>query len=195
MSAFAQLLAARLAARDPAAAPPDARQAAVAVVLRAAPLLDVLLMTRAERPEDRWSGQVSLPGGHAELHDADLRATAVRETREELGLDLDVCATPLGRLPALQARARGGLLPLYLTPWIFVQTEDARLVVGAEARDAFRLPLGPTWAGEFDAAYPYRRGDTLVELPAWRFQERVVWGMTHRILRELLELAPDLWGG
>lgn len=193
MSAFADNLARRLAARDPVPAPAEVRQAAVAIVLRDAPQLDVLLMTRAERAGDRWSGQVSLPGGHAEDEDPDLCATAIRETREELGVDLTACARPLGRLNALQARARGGLLPLYLTPFVFIQTRVAQVVVGDEARDAFRLPLAHAAGGALDADYDYPRDDVIVKLPSWRFEERVVWGMTHRILTELLDAGDGLW--
>ena len=56
------------------------RRAAVAAVLRFdRDAAELLLMRRAERDGDRWSGQVSMPGGREEAADADLVATAVRE--------------------------------------------------------------------------------------------------------------------
>ena len=42
---------------------------------------EILLMRRAQREGDRWSGQIGLPGGHAEDFDEDLVATARRESR------------------------------------------------------------------------------------------------------------------
>ena len=69
--------------------PSDTRHAAVALLLRGVHLdeLEVLLMKRAEREGDRWSGQIGLPGGHEEEADQDLVETARRESREEVGVD------------------------------------------------------------------------------------------------------------
>src|SRR4029079_15904764 len=65
--------------------PPDdgRRRAAVAVLLHDEPSARALLMTRAERDGDPWSGHISLPGGGYQASDGDLRITAIRETREE----------------------------------------------------------------------------------------------------------------
>lgn len=100
----------RLAAHRPreVARALHARRAAVAAVLRfdrGRP--EVLLMKRAEHPGDRWSGHVSFPGGREEDHDPDLLTTALRETHEELGLDLDASARLLGRLDDVRAVAKG----------------------------------------------------------------------------------------
>src|SRR5512138_157863 len=79
----------RLAARAvlPEDDDPALRWAAVAVVLVPSPDA-VLLIRRAERPGDPWSGHMALPGGRRESGDADLVATAIREAAEELGLAL-----------------------------------------------------------------------------------------------------------
>ena len=79
-----------LAAHRPTAADqPGSQLAAVALMLApAGPDLEALFIRRAVRADDPWSGQVGLPGGRAEPRDADLLATAVRETREEVAVDL-----------------------------------------------------------------------------------------------------------
>src|SRR6478752_6570976 len=61
--------------------------AAVAAVLVPSPDA-VLLIRRAERAGDPWSGHMALPGGRREPEDADLVETARRETFEEVGLQL-----------------------------------------------------------------------------------------------------------
>ncbi len=161
------------------------RRAAVAVALRER---EVLLMQRAEREGDRWSGQISLPGGHAEDADADLVATAARETREEVGVDL-THASLLGALAPVRDKARGKPLDTTILPAVFAVEGELEFDLGPEAQTAFWFPLDRAAAGEFDATYPYSEGGVVARLPSWEFGEHVVWGLTHRILSELLALG------
>ncbi|QDU67870.1 NUDIX hydrolase [Engelhardtia mirabilis] len=171
---------------EPPAAPD---QAAVAAVLRdGTDWPEVLLMRRAEREGDRWSGQISLPGGKAEELDADLAATAVRETREELGVDLAAGARLLCRMPTIQARARGGPVPLRVTPFAFRAADLGEVILGDEASEAFWMPLGPLAAGELDHRFHYEDGERSLFLPAWNWERRVVWGLTHRMLSAMVDL-------
>ena len=81
-------------------------QAAVALVLRREPEPSFLLVRRAHSPRDPWSGQMALPGGRRDPEDTGLRETAVRETREEVGIDLAQSGTLVGRLPDLKPTSR-----------------------------------------------------------------------------------------
>jgi len=188
------LVSARLAelraARPPERRVPNGvRQAAVAAALRAgADGLEVLLMQRAERPGDRWSGQVSLPGGHIEPDDADAAAAAAREAHEEVGVDLRSDAHCVGELHPVQAMARGRRVDLWITPVVFSYHGAGALTLGPEAADAFWLPIEPARRGELDAEHRYEHEGLVYPLPSWRYGERVVWGLTHKILRELLPL-------
>ena len=51
---------------------------------------EVLFIKRAARVGDRWTSHVAFPGGKREPADVDDRATSSRETREEIGMNLDV---------------------------------------------------------------------------------------------------------
>jgi len=66
--------------------PDDARPSAVLCLLF--PLNDELHVLLMKRREDKTahSGQVSFPGGSYDITDADLRATALREAQEEVGI-------------------------------------------------------------------------------------------------------------
>src|SRR5262249_61528888 len=77
-------------------------QAAVSLILSEAQgSAQALIIKRAERPGDHWSGHLALPGGRAQDEDADLIATAARETYEEVGIDLLEGGEFIGRLEIL----------------------------------------------------------------------------------------------
>ncbi len=168
-----------------------ARRAAVALVLRdPVGQPEVLLMRRAEHVGDRWSGQIGLPGGHAEPGDRNLLATALREAREEAGLELGRDARLLGHLRPVQAKAHGHLLSLWITPYVFALETEAEPVLGLEATEAFWFPLARARAGEFPWTHRYLGEHEDRVLPAWRFEERVVWGLTYEILSAFLRVSP-----
>ncbi len=163
-------------------------RAAVAAILRFSPAPEVLLMQRAEHPGDRWSGHVSMPGGRADDGDADLLATAIRETREEVGLDL-TAAPLLGRLGATRAIAKGKILPMTITPYVFHLAEPAPITLNHEATASFWFPLDRAARGDLDGKYEYKLGPIPLSLDCWKWEERTVWGLTYEMLRGLLEIV------
>lgn len=85
---------------------------------------ELLFIKRAGRAGDRWSGHTALPGGKRDPEDADDLAAAVRETREEIGLDLDTAeCLHAGNLPERQVTTSWGKdVLMVLCPYIFVLT-------------------------------------------------------------------------
>ena len=176
----------RLAARGPASAERvRAPRAAVAVVLvPCAAGLELLLIRRAERAGDPWSGHMGLPGGRMEDADPDLLATARRETREETRVELPQVAL-LGRLDDLHPIS-AHLPSIVIRPFVFGLA--TRPSVGANQEVAYHrwVPLRQLSAN---------RGHTLVEysgeqheMAAFSLGRDVVWGLTHRILDPLVRL-------
>ena len=139
-------------------------------------------MKRIERAGDRWSGQISLPGGHHQAEDPDLLATSVRETQEEVGVDLAGEARLLGHLEPLAAKARGRILALRIVPFVFAEMHAVQPRAGQEADSVFWFPLARALRGELDHAHAFEHEGRSVELPAWRHGEHVVWGLTYEIL-------------
>jgi 8-oxo-dGTP pyrophosphatase MutT (NUDIX family) len=186
---------ARIAARlEPYRPEPTPRgrpqRAAVAALLRfPRSSAEVLLMQRAEHPADRWSGHVSFPGGRWDEGDADLRATVVRETREEVGIDLAASARLLGVLAPVRAIARGRFLPMTITPFVFEQVAEPEIVLNAEATSTFWLPLEAARRGALDDRYEYRLGPVPLKFPCWRYEGHVVWGLTFQMLDDLLRVV------
>ncbi|MEP7344557.1 MAG: CoA pyrophosphatase [Gemmatimonadaceae bacterium] len=167
-------------------------RAAVAVVFRlTGGELELLMIRRAEREGDPWSGHVALPGGRYSPGDASLLETARREAFEETGVDLRAHGVTLGMLDELHPRSP--VLPaIVVTPYVFVLTEGGQrsltLALNAEVAEAFWVPLAIL-------ADPDATRETDIQRPSetWRVQafmvgDHVVWGLTERILRNLLTL-------
>jgi len=180
-------LASRLVNNAPAVSgDAERKRAAVAALLHDEPAGPrVLMMKRVVREGDPWSGHISLPGGRFQDGDRDLLTTAIRETREELGIEL-ADAQLLGNLTPLHPRTSGPL-GIEVTPFVFVARAAVEPVCGPEAESAFWLPLPLAASGELDGTYIYPGSD--MTFPSWTFDGHVIWGLTMRILGELLALT------
>ena len=185
------------ASSDHAEPNPDDRLASVAAVLRSGPAngTEVLLIRRASHEDDPWSGHMAFPGGRHDPSDPDLLYTAVRETREELGLDLERAGSLIGRLPLLPAIARGRRVGLTIAPFVFSLESDAPLTPNYEVAEAIWAPLGPMLRGEIATTLPYRMGEELLDMPAFDVNGRIVWGLTYRMLQSLFEEVARVKGG
>jgi len=165
------------------------RRAAVAALLRwheDRPW--VLMMKRADRQGARWSGHVSFPGGRAEPEDRDLLHTAVRETAEEIGYDLEAGAKVIGRLDDVMAVARGKVVPMAIRPFVFEETAPQPIALGDEAAATFWLPLDDVGAGRLDDTMVYRLGPVPMDFPCWRYDGYVVWGLTYKMITQLMSV-------
>jgi 8-oxo-dGTP pyrophosphatase MutT (NUDIX family) len=167
---------------------PGSQPAAVALILVPdATGLAALFIHRAERAGDPWSGQVALPGGRREPADTDLLATAIRETREETGVDLGP-AELLGSLNDLHPRTPS-LPPVSVRPFVFALPARPALVPTAEVQRAFWLPLvALAQPGVYSEVTVTVRG-TAFNVPGYQVADELIWGLTERIVTPFLRLA------
>lgn len=189
-------IAARLRARPGTVVDePDERyrRAAVAVVVRvgAEDTLELLMIKRAEHDRDPWSGHVALPGGRWEMQDADLEATAVRETLEETGIDIAREGRILGALDELHPRTPT-LPPIIVRPYVAVVRPDVSIVYSPEVADAFWVRLGDLreHARWIQTSVIVRDGE-LRGVTAFQHGQYIIWGMTERMLRRFTSLLED----
>lgn len=167
-------------------------EAAVAAILREpAPgaEAEVLLIRRAEREGDPWSGHMAFPGGRREAADADLLATATRETREEVGLDLAAAGRLLGSLEPVRSPSRTGRFALTISPFIFalVDPDPPALALNHEVAEAVWAPLGALGRGETRGSFDYVHEGVTLHLPCLHVGDRVVWGLTYRMLETFFD--------
>ena len=168
---------------------PETRFAAVAAVLRVSNGPELLLIKRAEVAHDPWSGHMALPGGRRDASDATLQATAIRETQEELALHLSD-GQILGRLDDIAPRSRA-LPPIIVRPFVAVVSSDVALISNREVAATYWVPLALLRAPETQSEYTIARNEGGARFPAYALHGQVVWGLTERIVRQLLALCDD----
>lgn len=174
------------------ALPAGARAAAVMLALRARvdgeP--ELLMIQRASAERDPWSGHIAWPGGRAEPADADLAATAIRETCEETGVDVARDGRLLGQLDDLRP-VSPHLPPLVIRPYIALVRSEVRILPSAEVAAAFWVPLA-----ELRTPTSWGTGVVLVRgversVSVFRHGPYTVWGLTERVLRQFMEYAGE----
>ena len=166
------------------------KEAAVALVLRHSGIaddLDLLLIRRAQRAGDPWSGQIGLPGGRFEPNDSSLEETAVRETIEELGLDVRQHGVILGALDELRPRTPV-LPPIIVRPYVCVVREVPTLVPSDEVAEYRWVRVGELFHPETRVNTTVRVRDYPLRVDAFQVGDFTVWGMTERILSTFAEI-------
>lgn len=175
--------------------PERVRQAAVTLLLReTSGKTETLIIKRAEFEGDPWSGHLALPGGRAEAQDEDLLATAAREMREEIGIDLLDAASPngartrfIGQLPLIAPR-NPGLPKIEITPLVALAPPNPVIQLSDEVESAFWVPISQLKREGPSATYFLRYEDLIIKRPAYPTERGLIWGITERILTNFLEL-------
>lgn len=165
-----------------------AKRAAVAVVVSEDSDPAIAFILRKVRSGDPWSGQMAFPGGFQASNAEPVETTARRETFEETGLDLARHGRLLGALDDVSPRTLD-LPPLVVAPFVFAVQPLPTLVPGDEAAEALWIPVreifDPASRCTFTLSLP--SGERV--FPAIQVRDRVVWGLTERILRQVEELV------
>jgi len=165
-------------------------RAAVAAILRSAPAgPELLFIHRAEDPRDPWSGHMAFPGGKVEAADNGLLAAALRETREEVGLDLERDAVAVGQLSDVRAVGRGRPLSMVISPYVFELQTTPELTTNYEVAAVVWVPVAFLADRSNRETMPYRRYGLSVDLPCYRYNGHLIWGLTLGMADDLLRLA------
>lgn len=166
-------------------AQPDA---AVAIVHARAPDT-VLLIRRAERADDPWSGHWSFPGGRCEPEDSGPLETALRELEEECGIRLAGASVETALPFALARRSVGQFL--LVAPFVF-RVEDIQPTVlhAPEAVEGMWAPLTVLRDPTRHALLPVPGMSPEMRFPAIDLNGVPLWGFTYRLITGWLGLIP-----
>ena len=163
-------------------------RAAVAAILRDGEEgAELFFIRRAESPTDPWSGHIAFPGGRYEAEDENLLTTAIRETREEVGIEL-ARSELVARLPPIPAFKRSKRGVLVVTPFVFTKRGTMTPTLNAEVAGTLWVPLARLARGEGKGTYAFTWEEKPYDLPCFRLDpgQHVLWGMTHGMLEQIL---------
>src|SRR6266571_6057629 len=145
--------------------------------------LDALLIQRTERNGDPWSGQIGLPGGRSKVSDRSIKGTVEREVAEEVGIDLSKVGRELGHLTVGEPMRRS---EMRVQPWVYMLSDRPPIIIGSEVRSAFWTSISHLPSSRSTTDVYIRDGWRTVE--CFNVDGKVVWGYTHRVLNEFLQL-------
>ena len=162
------------------------RQAAVAVVLHhACDQTNVLFIKRATVAGDPWSGHIAFPGGHMDDGDLDLIDAAIRETEEEIGLDLRESHL-IGPLSHQRAAPRGRTIDMLVAPYVFVVESMPSLTLNHEVDEVVWGSFNDMFKGHNHDVEFRAVADAQIPFNGYRIeQQHFVWGLTYRTLQTL----------
>lgn len=137
-----------------------------------------IVMTKKPKHMTFHAGEISFPGGKLEDTDPDLLHTALRETSEEIGLEI-TREQVVGQLDPVVTLNSGFLI----LPFISVIDEIPTLSANHEVEKIFHIPFDPflkTMAKDPDPSH-----NIIQEMYTFEYQNQIVWGASARILKQL----------
>jgi 8-oxo-dGTP pyrophosphatase MutT (NUDIX family) len=153
--------------------------------------LHLLLIKRAEHPEDPWSGHMALPGGRRDESDIDDLTTAYRETLEEVGLNLAKDGEFLGALDHLRASARGRPVDMVISPFVFYLKTLTLIVPSSEVVSTYWVAIRSLLDGRSNIEHVVKHPEGPFKVPAFGVEGNPVWGLTYRMIRNFFDLMSQ----
>lgn len=147
----------------------------IPVMQRAAELS--VLLTQRSADLKHHAGQVSFPGGRMEEHDEDVRATALRETQEEVGIESHHISVIgfLGAMPTITGYA--------VTPVVGLVSDLAELVIDhTEVEYAFEIPLDFVLDEANDQRVEREYHGRRFPMVEFHYEGQRIWGATAQML-------------
>jgi 8-oxo-dGTP pyrophosphatase MutT (NUDIX family) len=141
-----------------------------------------VLLTRRSAELKHHAGQISFPGGRMEAHDPDIRATALRETHEEVGIAPDKVAV-IGYLEPMPTVTGYAVTPVIGV----IERPDALTIDHREVELAFEVPLAFLLDKRNARAGEREFRGRKVAIIEFIYEQHRIWGATAYMLVELRE--------
>ena len=138
----------------------------------------MVVMTEKPKHMKFHAGEISFPGGKLDPDDSDLLETALRETREEIGLTISR-EHVIGQLEPVVTLNSGFLI----LPFVSVVKEIPALSANAEVEKVLYIPLESFLKTQAKDADPSH--NIIQEMYTFEYQNQIIWGASARILKQI----------
>ena len=155
------------------------RLAAVLIVIYGSE--PTIIMTKRPKTMNLHAGEISFPGGAWKQDDNDLLTTSLRETKEEIDLNL-LRQQIIGQLNPVTTLNSG----FTITPFISVLDEIPKLNPNSEIETILHIPLIPFLSTIEDDPDPSHK--SIQEMHTFRYQHHLIWGASARMLKQIINL-------
>ena len=172
--------------------PVPSKRAAVAITVRSGVSgPEILMIQRAVRQGDPWSGHMGFPGGRKDESDASDMACAKRETREEIGFDLDIYGELVCQLSDVNTGWRADRPEMLVAPFVFKVGSTPVFELNHEVDDTLWVPLSFLLNDANRSRHQWDWRGEVLESDAFTFDDRLIWGLSLMMIDELLHIIAD----
>lgn len=164
----------------------DALNAAVLAAFTDGGVEPELILTQRSKGMRSHAGEVAFPGGKIERVDNTLIDTALRESHEEIGL-LPNQVEIIGQIDAMHSRQGVKVQPI-------IGLVDASLDFkprSEELDSVFKVPVSLFYDDSAKIIHRFEMNNSLVEMPAFRFRDYTIWGLTAAMIVKILNQVND----
>ena len=145
-----------------------------------------ILFTKRSEQLKTHSGEVSFPGGKWEEGDSNLYQTALRESNEEINLDIKN-VTKLGPLNFLLSRHK-----IEVNPFVGYLNQLQDFKGNFEIDEIFIVPISFLMNEKNIEYKEFNRKDLKVYIPSWVYNGNRIWGLTAMIAADFLNICFDV---
>ena len=145
-----------------------------------------ILFTKRSEQLKTHSGEVSFPGGKWEEGDSNLYQTALRESNEEINLDMEN-VTKLGPLNFLLSRHK-----IEVNPFVGYLNQLQDFKGNFEIDEIFTVPISFLMNEKNIEYKEFNRKDLKVYIPSWVYNGNRIWGLTAMIAADFLNICFDV---
>lgn len=138
----------------------------------------VIVMTEKPKHLKFHAGEISFPGGKLDPNDSDLLETALRETREEIGLQISRSQV-IGQLKPVTTLNSG----FTILPFVSIIDEITPLLANSEVEKIFHIPLKPFLKTMANDPNPVH--NKIQEMYTFEYRRKIIWGASARILQQI----------
>jgi len=175
--------------KDEAGFEPRAGRAAVAIMVReGSEATEMLMIRRATREGDPWSGHMGFPGGRRDPGDACNFSCALRETEEELGVNLGDWGTRLGELSDVNTGWRADRPEMLVTPYVFRVDELPAFAPNHEVDDVVWVPLHFLMDPRNREPLEWEWKGQKMETDSYLYDSYRIWGLSLMMIDEMIAL-------